>query len=211
MDTGKKPWYRRIPGFRSGKWWKMLIASLFYFSLLSGLAKTVTTTPQQRAEEQRLAAEQRIERERLAAEKKAAREAEAAEKKAIMEAEAAAAAAEKAAEEQAEIERLIESADTSIEYKAVIKNLDKHKGKVVVWSGRVLNITEEKGSTSFQVSLEGVLDSFVAVYDGELPDVYKDDSVKVTGEVKGTVSGKNVFGATITAVKLRALKIVKIE
>lgn len=29
-DDGKKPFIRKVPGFRSGKWWKMMIASLFY-------------------------------------------------------------------------------------------------------------------------------------------------------------------------------------
>lgn len=32
-----RPWYRKIPGYRSGTVWKMLLASLVYFSLLSGL------------------------------------------------------------------------------------------------------------------------------------------------------------------------------
>lgn len=189
MDTGKKPWYRRIPGFRSGTWWKMVVASLFYLALLNGIMKAATTTPEQRAEQ-----------ERLAAEKKAADELAAAE-----------AAAKKEAEILAEVDRLIESADESIEYKQVVKNVDEYKGKVVVWTGKVLNITEGKKETTFQVSLEGALDSFVATCEGKIPDVFKEDEVTVTGEVKGTVSGKNAFGATITAVKLRALKIVKIE
>lgn len=32
-----RPWYRKIPGYRSGTVWKMALASLVYFSLLSGL------------------------------------------------------------------------------------------------------------------------------------------------------------------------------
>ncbi|WP_051590451.1 excalibur calcium-binding domain-containing protein [Exiguobacterium antarcticum] len=32
-----RPWYRKILGYRSGTGWKMLIASLVYFSLLTGL------------------------------------------------------------------------------------------------------------------------------------------------------------------------------
>ena len=32
--TNKKPFYRRIIGFRSGSWWKMTLASLFYFSVI---------------------------------------------------------------------------------------------------------------------------------------------------------------------------------
>lgn len=33
----KRPFYRKIPGFRSGKWWKMGIAVLFYTIILSTL------------------------------------------------------------------------------------------------------------------------------------------------------------------------------
>lgn len=32
-----RPWYRKIPGYRSGTIWKMALASLVYFSLLSGM------------------------------------------------------------------------------------------------------------------------------------------------------------------------------
>lgn len=29
-----KPFYRSIPGFRSGKWWKVILSSVFYIFLL---------------------------------------------------------------------------------------------------------------------------------------------------------------------------------
>lgn len=37
MNEEKTPWYRRIPGFRSGKRWKMVVASLFYLMLMNAV------------------------------------------------------------------------------------------------------------------------------------------------------------------------------
>ncbi len=34
QESGKKPFISKIPGFRSGKWWKKIIASIGYFFIL---------------------------------------------------------------------------------------------------------------------------------------------------------------------------------
>lgn len=188
MPSDPKPLYRRIPGFRSGRPWKMVLALIVYLALLNGFIETWTTTPAERAAQTQQA-------EQAAAER--------------------AAAAQKAAEEReaariAEVERLIKSADSSISYKAVVKNLDAYKGKVVSWSGRVMWIREDNGTSSFQV-MNDDWDTFLVYFDDKLPDVFKDDRVKVIGQVDRIASGKNAFGAKVEAIQLTGLKVTKLK
>lgn len=124
-----RPWYRKIPGYRSGTVWKMLLASLVYFSILSGLvdgdddedkAQTVKTEQintikaedtednetadddksKKEAAEKEKAEKERERKEELAAQKKAEEE-EAAEQAAAKKAEEKK-AAELAAQKEAE-------------------------------------------------------------------------------------------------------------
>ncbi|MFX4306066.1 excalibur calcium-binding domain-containing protein [Exiguobacterium sp. A1_3_1] len=131
-----RPWYRKIPGYRSGKVWKMLVASLIYFSLLSGIVdgdddedkadpvkteqiKTIKAEDSEEkniaddkakkeAEAKEKAKEERERKAKIAAQKKA-EEKEAAKRAAEKKAEekkAAELAAQKEAEEKAEEERI---------------------------------------------------------------------------------------------------------
>lgn len=131
-----RPWYRKIPGYRSGKVWKMLVASLIYFSLLSGIVdgdddedkadpvkteqiktikaedseekNTADDKAKKEAEAKEKAKEERERKAKIAAQKKA-EEKEAAKRAAEKKAEekkAAELAAQKEAEEKAEEERI---------------------------------------------------------------------------------------------------------
>jgi len=129
-----RPWYRKIPGYRSGTIWKMALASLVYFSLLSGIvdggddedkvepAKTeqVNTLKAEDTEEKETnddekAKEERERKAEIAAQKKAEeKEAakQAAEKKAE-EKKAAELAAQKEAEKKAEEERIAQEEEAT--------------------------------------------------------------------------------------------------
>ncbi|WP_215115398.1 excalibur calcium-binding domain-containing protein [Exiguobacterium sp. s80] len=137
-----RPWYRKIPGYRSGTVWKMLLASLVYFSLLSGMvdgdddkAQPVKTEQintikaedtedkeiaddekaQQEAAEKEKAEKERERKEELAAQKKA-EEKEAAKQAAAKKAEekrAAELAAQKEADKKAEEERIAQEEEAA--------------------------------------------------------------------------------------------------
>lgn len=112
-----RPWYRKIPGYRSGTIWKMALASLVYFSLLSGIvdgddekdktapAKTeqVNTLKTEDTEEKVTVDDDKAKKEEEAKEKakeERERKAEIAAQKKAKEKEAAKQAAQKKAEEK---------------------------------------------------------------------------------------------------------------
>ncbi|WP_079477000.1 thermonuclease family protein [Marinococcus halophilus] len=78
MET-KKKWYRRIPGFRSGKKRKMIIASFFYLMVLLGLTgnleeepanpQTASQSAESAQEEEQAVEEQKDQEEKLAQKK----------------------------------------------------------------------------------------------------------------------------------------------
>src|SRR5699024_12234450 len=64
-NTENKKWYRRIPGFRSGKKWKMITASIVYLILFFSIfpADEEDTTEEQVQEEVAVAEEESVEEE----------------------------------------------------------------------------------------------------------------------------------------------------
>lgn len=46
MTEAQKPFYRKIPGFRSGTKWKMIVAGVFYLALIGGIMEAFSGSDQ---------------------------------------------------------------------------------------------------------------------------------------------------------------------
>ena len=96
--------------------------------------------------------------------------------------------------------------DKSVEYKHLNKNIEKY-GDILFENNamHVIDIHEETVQKEVSLTTVHVLDgqgnSFVILYRGELPDIFKDDTVYVCGLPLGLSSFDNVGGgSTIAAV-----------
>ena len=110
------------------------------------------------------------------------------------------------------------TANTDITYKDVDKS-DKFWGERVCWRGNVFNIEESGGETFFQAyyyqgrryDAWSDNDAFVVYYEGELPDVFEDDSVEVCGYIGDKFEGVNAFGATIRQPTIYAIYVTELD
>ena len=106
--------------------------------------------------------------------------------------------------------------DKSVEYKHLNKNIEKY-GDILFENNamHVIDIHEENVQDEVCLTTVHVIDeggnSFIVLYKGELPDIYKDDTVSVCGLPLGISSFENVGGGSTIAVVLAGCRVINTE
>ena len=106
--------------------------------------------------------------------------------------------------------------DKSVEYKHLNKNIEKY-GDILFENNamHVIDIHEENVQDEVCLTTVHVIDeggnSFIVLYKGELPDIYKDDTVSVCGLPLGISSFENVGGGSAIAVVLAGCRVINTE
>lgn len=193
MET-KKKWYRRIPGFRSGKKRKMIIASFFYLMILLGITGNLEEEPAnpqtasqsaESAQEEQQAAEEQKEKEKELAQK---------EQELEKKEEELANQEEKSKQEEKEAEKAEEKKeDQSSEAQATSNSEDEEQSNESNESNES-NVNSEKKNDNTNASVTNVVD-------GDTIDVnYKDTEERVrlilvdTPETKHPNKGVQPYG-----------------
>jgi len=88
-----------------------------------------------------------------------------------------------------------------LDYKAVARDPDAHKGDLITFSGKVLQVMESGNYVVFRISSKGNYDNVVyCTYTA--PDNYKrvleDDKVKVYGTCTGIYTYETIMGGSVT-------------
>ena len=140
------------------------------------------------------------------------------------EAEARKLAAEKEAKEQAEKEKQEKEAakkaqaekekkgyDSGITYDQLARTPDKYTGEKIKFSGKVIQVMEEDGSTGIRLAVNSNYDNVIlGTYDSSIVSsrVLEDDQITVYGVSAGLYSYETVMGDTMT---IPAMTIDKID
>lgn len=98
-------------------------------------------------------------------------------------------------------------------YAVLVSDPDAHKGAPVEIVGRVFGEVEKDGSgTYFQMfaSPKNSEWNTIVMYSGDAA-IASDDFVRVIGECDGAFKGENAFGAEVTAVKVVAKSVEKVD
>lgn len=106
--------------------------------------------------------------------------------------------------------------DQSAEYKTLNKNVEKYGDSLYKSDAmQVIDIHEENVQDEVCLTTVHVIDeggnSFIVLYKGELPDIYKDDTVSVCGLPLGISSFENVGGGSTIAVVLAGCRVINTE
>ncbi len=100
---------------------------------------------------------------------------------------------------------------TGITYDQVARTPDDYEGKKMQFTGRVIQVIEDKSETQIRLAVDGNSDNIILV--GFDPDILngsrilEDDLVTVSGTSVGTVSYKSTMGGKIT-IPAMAAKII---
>lgn len=113
-------------------------------------------------------------------------------------------------------EELEKYTDTSLEYKVLTKNIEKHGDKLIYLPGAyVLSIAETEIDAEMILSELHLLDtdgnSFYVLSLSEYVDIYEEDTVNVYALPIGETSFENIGGGTTLAIVLAGCYIEEIE
>lgn len=91
---------------------------------------------------------------------------------------------------------------TGITYDQVARTPDDYEGKKMQFTGRVIQVIEDKSETQIRLAVDGNSDNIILVgFDPDILNgsrVLEDDLVTVSGTSVGTVSYKSTMGGKIT-------------
>ncbi len=100
-------------------------------------------------------------------------------------------------------------------FRQIKNNPKRHLGRLYAFGGRVINAEEAQNRTTFEILVQDDVPisgrrvttggSLLVVYPGGGTTVADGHQVKVIGYIRGPEVGKNVFGTTISSVKLDAI------
>ncbi|ARN64122.1 hypothetical protein BMS97_01710 [Leuconostoc mesenteroides subsp. mesenteroides] len=100
---------------------------------------------------------------------------------------------------------------TGITYDQVARTPDDYEGKKMQFTGRVIQVIEDKSETQIRLAVDGNSDNIILVgFDPDILNgsrVLEDDLVTVSGTSVGTVSYKSTMGGKIT-IPAMAAKII---
>lgn len=100
---------------------------------------------------------------------------------------------------------------TGITYEQVARTPDDYEGKKVQFTGKVIQVIEDKSETQIRLAVDGDSDNIILVgFDPDILNgsrVLEDDLVTVSGTSVGTVSYKSTMGGKIT-IPAMAAKII---
>ena len=98
----------------------------------------------------------------------------------------------------------------SVSYSDVARNPDDYTGKKLVFTGRVLQVVEGKGTNNLRIATDGKYDDIVLVaYDPSIMSsrILEDDTVTVYGKCIGLQSYKSTLGKQISIPGINAVQI----
>ncbi|MDG9733443.1 hypothetical protein ACODRO_03240 [Leuconostoc pseudomesenteroides] len=97
---------------------------------------------------------------------------------------------------------------TGITYEQVARTPDDYEGKKVQFTGKVIQVIEDKSETQIRLAVDGDSDNIILVgFDPDILNgsrVLEDDLVTVSGTSVGTVSYKSTMGGKITVPAMAA-------
>jgi starvation-inducible outer membrane lipoprotein len=102
-------------------------------------------------------------------------------------------------------------------FRQIKNNPKRHVGKLYAFGGRVINAEEAQNRTTFEILVQDDVPisgrrvttggSLLVAYPGGGTTVADGHQVKVLGYIRGPEVGRNVFGATVSSVKLDAIAV----
>lgn len=100
--------------------------------------------------------------------------------------------------------------------RVISRNPDAQTGTLYAFSGRAVQVREDRGGTAFQVVVGEYYgehsadfgESVVFYFPAQGADIIKGDRVSVLGRVVTEVSGRNAFGGRTSAVGMTAIAVV---
>jgi len=186
----KLPFWRRIPGFRSGKPWKMVVASVIHLCglliILGVLADTESKPP-------------------------TASPVTAGWSTASVSPQASGAPAAEPPQPQPESAEQFKASCRTINFDALARDTEKYVGQRVVFTGKVVQVLEMGSKTAMRVNVTkgeyGIWEDTVWVNYTRKPDesrILADDIIKFWGTVRGRRTYTAVLGQEITLPEIDA-------